>query len=132
MADTRFAFADLSQEEMLLLVRDIRDSKRNGRRAEKLVPYAKEIYAKLNVDTENPTATLRQCLEIAQSYFLEELFERILNGMVSVNTEESRSEVLLKNSVEHIVNFEDDMAETVLKKLGFTEAEMEKYTTEDL
>lgn len=44
MADTRFAFADLSQEEMLLLVRDIRDSKRNGRRAEKLVPYAKEIY----------------------------------------------------------------------------------------
>ena len=54
MADTRFAFADLSQEEMLLLVRDIRDSKRNGRRAEKLVPYAKEIYAKLNVDTENP------------------------------------------------------------------------------
>ena len=43
MADTRFAFADLSQEEMLLLVRDIRDSKRNGRRAEKLVPYAKEI-----------------------------------------------------------------------------------------
>lgn len=52
--------------------------------------------------------------------------------MVSVNTEESRSEVLLKNSVEHIVNFEDDMAETVLKKLGFTEAEMEKYTTEDL
>ena len=124
MADTRFAFADLSQEEMLLLVRDIRDSKRNGRRAEKLVPYAKEIYAKLNVDTENPTVTLRQCLEIAQSYFLD--------GMVSVNTEESRSEVLLKNSVEHIVNFEDDMAETVLKKLGFTEAEMEKYTTEAL
>ena len=60
------------------------------------------------------------------------MFERILNGMVSVNTEESRSEVLLKNSVEHIVNFEDDMAETVLKKLGFTEAEMEKYTTEAL
>ena len=128
MADTRSAFADLSQEEMLLLVRDIRDSKRNGRRAEKLVPYAKEIYAKLNVDTENPTVTLRQCLEIAQSYFLEELFER----MVSVNTEESRSEFLLKKSVEHIVNFEDDMAETVLKKLGFTEAEMEKYTTEAL
>lgn len=47
MADTRFAFADLSQEEMLLLVRDIRDSKRNGRRAEKLVPYAKEIYANI-------------------------------------------------------------------------------------
>ena len=132
MADTISAFADLSQEEMLLLVRDIRDSKRNGRRAEKLVPYAKEIYAKLNVDTENPTVTLRQCLEIAQSYFLEELFERILNGMVSVNTEESRSEFLLKKSVEHIVNFEDDMAETVLKKLGFTEAEMEKYTTEAL
>ena len=52
--------------------------------------------------------------------------------MVSVNTEESRSEFLLKKSVEHIVNFEDDMAETVLKKLGFTEAEMEKYTTEAL
>ena len=68
MADTRSAFADLSQEEMLLLVRDIRDSKRNGRRAEKLVPYAKEIYAKLNVDTENPTVTLRQCLEIAQRF----------------------------------------------------------------
>lgn len=132
MADTRFAFADLSQKEMLLLVRDIRDSKRNGRRVEKLVPYAKEIYAKLNVDTENPTVTLRQCLEIVQSYFLDELFERILNGMVSVNTEESRSEFLLKRSVEHIVNFEDDMAETVLKKLGFTEAEMEKYTTEAL
>ena len=113
------------------LFRDIRDSKRNGRRAEKLVPYAKEIYAKLNVDTENPTVTLRQCLEIAQSYFLEELLKS-WNGMVSVNTEESRSEVLLKNSVEHIVNFEDDMAETVLKKLGFTEAEMEKYTTEAL
>ena len=66
------------------------------------------------------------------SYFLDELFERILNGMVSVNTEESRSEFLLKKSVEHIVNFEDDMAENVLKQLGFTEAEMEKYTTEDL
>ena len=81
---------------------------------------------------KNPTVTLRQCLEIAQSYFLDELFERILNGMVSVNTEESRSEFLLKKSVEHIVNFEDDMAENVLKQLGFTEAEMEKYTTEDL
>lgn len=52
--------------------------------------------------------------------------------MVSVNTEEARSEFLLKKSVEHIVNFEDDMAENVLKQLGFTEAEMEKYTTEDL
>ena len=127
MADTRSAFEGLSYEEIILLVRDIRDSKRNGRRVEKLVLYAKEIYAKLNVDTENPTVTLRQCLEIAQSYFLEELFERILNGMVSVNTEESRSEVLLKNSVEHIVNFEDDMAETVLKKLPPHAPRPERY-----
>ena len=66
MADTRSAFEGLSYEEIILLVRDIRDSKRNGRRVEKLVPYAKEIYAKLNVDTENPTVTLRQCLEIAR------------------------------------------------------------------
>ena len=52
MADTRSAFEGLSYEEIILLVRDIRDSKRNGRRVEKLVPYAKEIYAKLNVDTK--------------------------------------------------------------------------------
>ena len=38
-----------------------------------------------------------------------------------------RVELLLARCVDHITQFEDEEAETVLRSLGFTEDEIEKY-----
>lgn len=73
-------FAEMPSLEMTDIIRDIRLSKKEGKRAESLVPYAKMISENLNLDPENPTVTMRECLNIAKSDFLDALFDRILEG----------------------------------------------------
>ncbi len=73
-------FVEMSSLEMTNIIMDIRLSKKEGKRAESLVPYAKMISENLNLDPENPTVTMRECLDIAKSDFLDALFDKILEG----------------------------------------------------
>ncbi|WP_368191444.1 hypothetical protein [Blautia sp. 1033sp1_1033st1_G9_1033SCRN_220408] len=38
------------------------------------------ISENLNLDPENPTVTMRECLDIAKSDFMDALFDKILEG----------------------------------------------------
>ena len=73
-------FVEMSSLEMTDIIKDIRISQKEGKRTESLVPYAKMISENLNLDSKNPTVTMRECLNIAKSDFLDALFDRILEG----------------------------------------------------
>lgn len=53
-----------------------------GQRA--LVPYAKQISENLNSASGTQLVSMRECLEIAKSDFLDVLFERILHNNVKI------------------------------------------------
>ena len=77
-------YKTMSSQELQEIAKDILNSKREGRRAESLVSYAKEIYKNLNGATE--TVTLRECIEIARNDFYEEVLKRFVSGSISVST----------------------------------------------
>ena len=71
-------------KDLQIIAKDILEAKEEGKRAESLVPYAKEIYKNLNGASE--TVTLRECIEIARSDFFEEVLKRFLSNTISVQT----------------------------------------------
>lgn len=62
-------FVEMSSLEMTNIIMDIRLSKKEGKRAESLVPYAKMISENLNLDPENPTVTMRECSTLQSPIF---------------------------------------------------------------
>lgn len=74
----------MSTKDLQAIAKDILGAKKEGRRAESLVPYAKEIYRNLNGASE--TVTLRECIEIARTDFFEEVLQRFTSDSISVQT----------------------------------------------
>ena len=77
-------FKDYSAEQLIEIVRDLQESKMEGKRPESLVPYAKQISDSLNSASGTQLVTMRECLDIAKSDFLDALFERILNDSIKI------------------------------------------------
>ena len=77
-------FKGYSAEQLIEIVRDLQEAKMEGKRAESLVPYAKLVSENLNSASGTQLVTMRECLEIAKSDFLDALFERILNGNIKI------------------------------------------------
>lgn len=51
-------FDGTSDEELKVIVKDVYESKIDGKRVESLVPYAQDLYNDLNLNMDNPTVTL--------------------------------------------------------------------------
>ena len=68
-------FSKLNDDQMKKIAQDIIESKREMKRTESLVPYAKEILRRLSL---NPELTLRMCLDMAREEFLLELCKRFI------------------------------------------------------
>lgn len=77
-------YKEMSFSDLQEIAKDILDSKKRGKRAESLIPYAKAIHENLNGTTE--TITLRECIEIARNDFYEEVLKRFSSGSVSIQT----------------------------------------------
>lgn len=85
-------FKSMSLEELKVVADDVVTSKREGRRVESFVPYARDIMANLNVSVENPTIPLRECLSMAKDDFYMELCTRLVNGSFDVMSDMSDSD----------------------------------------
>lgn len=70
-------FDGISDEKLKEITKDIYKSKVDGKRVESLVPYAQDLYNDFNLNMDNPTVTLRECLYICREDFLLELCKRI-------------------------------------------------------
>ena len=77
-------FKGYSAEQLIGIVRDLQESKMDGKRPESLVPYAKLVSENLNSTSGTQLVSMRECLEIAKSDFLDVLFERILHNNVKI------------------------------------------------
>ena len=77
-------FKGYTAEQLIEIVRDLQESKMEGKRPESLVPYAKMISKNLNSASGTQLVTMRECLEIAKSDFLDVLFERILHNNIKI------------------------------------------------
>lgn len=73
-------FKNMTLDELKAIADDVIKSKREGRRVKSFVPYAREIMANLNVNVEDPTVPLRECLSMAKDDFYMELCTRLVNG----------------------------------------------------
>lgn len=60
-------YESLSDKDFSRIIDDVLQSKEKGIKTESLVPYARQVYEDLNVNTNNPTVTLEECLDI--TYF---------------------------------------------------------------
>lgn len=63
-------FLSESDSTLCEIFQDIQMSKQKGCRAERLVPYAKNLYNNIN-SPNNELITLRECLDVAKSDFFE-------------------------------------------------------------
>ena len=77
-------FKGYTAEQLIGIVRDLQESKMDGKRPESLVPYAKQISENLNSVSGTQLVSMRECLEIAKSDFLDVLFERILHNHIKI------------------------------------------------
>lgn len=77
-------FKGYTAEQLIGIVSDLQESKMDGKRPESLVPYAKQISENLNSASGTQLVSMRECLEIAKSDFLDVLFERILHNNVKI------------------------------------------------
>jgi hypothetical protein len=69
-------YESYSDEELCAVIKDIRMSKKEGVRAESLVPYAEAIKDNINGSFEE--VTLREALNIAKQDFYDVICERFL------------------------------------------------------
>ena len=77
-------FKEYSADQLVEIVKDLQASKTEGKRPESLVPYAKLVSKNLNSASGTQLVSMRECLEIAKSDFLDVLFERILHNNVKI------------------------------------------------
>lgn len=85
-------FKNMTLDELKAIADDVIKSKREGRRVESFVPYAREIMANLNVNVEDPTVPLRECLSMAKNDFYMELCTRLVNGLLNEISDMSNSD----------------------------------------
>lgn len=70
----------LSDKDFSRIIDDVLQSKEKGIRVESLMPYARQIYEDLNVNTDNPTVTFGECLDIMHLNFIQEVMRRFVKN----------------------------------------------------
>lgn len=106
-------YKELNNDQLCEIIRDIQESKKEGKRIESFVPYAREIFKNLN--GSYTSIPLSECIQIAQSDFYEVLCEKFLNDKspkVSEASDASESEKIrrrlaLKSGKEKIKTLDD-------------------------
>lgn len=106
-------YKEMNNDQLCEIIRDIQESKKEGKRIESFVPYAREIFKNLN--GSYTSVTLSECIKIAQSDFYEVLCERFLNDKspkVSETSDDSESEKIrhkleLKSGKEKVKTLDD-------------------------
>lgn len=78
---SRNPYENMSDKELSDVVKDVINAKEQGCRAESLVPHAKEIFENLNLDTNKPTITLNECLNIAYYDLTMDIMKRFVNNV---------------------------------------------------
>lgn len=90
-------YKSLSDKDLSQIVDDVLQSKEKGVRAESLVPYARLVYENLNLNPDDPTVTLRECLDITYLDFTQEVMRRFVKN--SVELEQFRERETVKSVV---------------------------------
>lgn len=85
-------FKSMTLEELKVIANDVITSKCEGCRVESFVPYARDIMANLNVNVEDPTIPLRECLSMAKDDFYMELCARLVNDSFGMMPDMSDSD----------------------------------------
>lgn len=91
------SYKSLSDKDFSQIVDDVLQSKEKGVRAESLVPYARLVYENLNLNTDDPTVTLRECLDITYLDFTQEVMRRFVKN--SIELEQFRERETVKSVV---------------------------------
>lgn len=90
-------YKSLSDKDLSQIVDDVLQSKEKGVRAESLVPYARLVYENLNLNPDDPTVTLRECLDITYLDFTQEVMRRFVKN--SIELEQFRERETVKSVV---------------------------------
>ena len=69
-------FEKMSDESLADVAKNIWDSKKNGERAESLIPYAEQISEAISGQTAEPLVSKNVCLDIAKDMFYDALCRR--------------------------------------------------------
>ena len=80
----------LSDDELAKIAENVTQSKKDGVRAESLVPYAKEIFRNLNLNTDDPSVSLRECIGLAYNDFAEEIMRRFTSNVSELDAFRNR------------------------------------------
>ena len=83
-------YPSLSDKELAEIAEKVIQSKKDGVRAESLVPYAKEIFRNLNLNTDDPSISLRECISMTYADFAEEIMRRFVNNLTELDTFRNR------------------------------------------
>jgi hypothetical protein len=70
-------YKSYSDEELCVIIKDIMESRKERKRVESFVPYAKEI--KDDINGASKSFTLREALDMARQDFYDVVCERFLN-----------------------------------------------------
>lgn len=95
-------YKSLSDKDLSQIVDDVLQSKEKGVRAESLVPYARLVYENLNLNPDDPTVTLRECLDITYLDFTQEVMRRFVKN--SIELEQFRERETVKSVVSSVWN----------------------------
>lgn len=95
-------YKSLSDKDLSQIVDDVLQSKEKGVRAESLVPYARLVYENLNLNPDDPTVTLRECLDITYLDFTQEVMRRFVKN--SIELEQFREREIVKSVVSSVWN----------------------------
>ena len=93
-------YRSLSDKELSQIIDDALQSKEKCVRAESLVPYARQVYENLNSNTNNPTVTLKECLDITYLDFMQEVMRRFVKNNAELEQfreRETAKEVISSN-----------------------------------
>ena len=86
-------FTNMSLDELKVIADDVVKSKHAGCRVESFVPYARDIMANLNVNVEDPTIPLCDCLSMVKDDFYMELCTRLVNDSLNVMLDADKKEL---------------------------------------
>ena len=73
-------YESLPDKDFSRIIDDVLQSKEKGIRVESLMPYARQVYEDLNVNTDNPTVTFGECLDIMYLNFIQEVMRRFVKN----------------------------------------------------
>lgn len=93
-------YRSLSDKDLSEIINDVLQSKEKGVKAESLVPYARQVYENLNVNTNNQTVTFRECLDITYLDFTQEVMRRFVKNneeLEQFRERETAKEVISSN-----------------------------------